>query len=272
MRRLVIPLTMLDLPAPNRDAILDELDISDAADVAMPADIKFVFVCFTNRSGSNYLCDLLASTNWFNRGQEWFNVDVVRDVCRAKEIHSLRRYVVEIVRENARNGHFIVKVAAEQLAMLCETDVLAGALDRSMIIWIQRADKLDQAISLDIAEQNNRWAWYLPADVDDNSLQFSAESIAKHIHWITVQNLAFDRFFAVNGLKPLPVFYESLLDHPDSIIRQIARAVGQPNLTIDRAALQLKRQAGEINRQWRESFQREVSTRLIHGIDLGFPG
>ena len=38
-------------------------------------DHELVLVCFTNRCGSNYLCDLLFSTGEFNRGGEFLNYD-----------------------------------------------------------------------------------------------------------------------------------------------------------------------------------------------------
>jgi LPS sulfotransferase NodH len=245
---------MRDLPAPNKEAICKFLDISHSTGLMLSEAPRLIFVCFTNRCGSNYLCDLLASTHWFNRAQEWLNSDVVLERCQRAKITSLEQYVCEIARENAVSGQLVIKVAAEQLAMLLEAGVLDKVLEQSMFIWVQRADKLSQAVSLAIAEQNQQWAWYVPAQVKDNELKFSVERIAEHITWITTQNLAFDRFFAFNGLKPLPIFYESLIDHRTAIIDQIKGAVGQPSLVIDTSVLELKPQAGEINRQWRQAF------------------
>ena len=248
---------MRTLPCPNKIQISRQLDISYGKYPATGTNINFIFVCFTNRCGSNYLCDLLASTSQFNRAQECLNADVVLDMCRLREIRSLSRYVYDAAHENVQNGNFIIKVAAEQLAMLVECGFLDDVLDRSLFVWIQRSDKLAQAISLSIAEQNQQWAWYVPTEVPDEALVFSAERIAEHIFWITAQNLAFDHFFAVNALKPVPILYESLVDHREVILRQFFHAAGQLELPMDISLLELKRQAREINCRWREAFLQE---------------
>ena len=257
MRSLTVPSVMSDLPSQNKNQIGSELDISRVTDIAVGENIKFIFVCFTNRCGSNYLCDLLASTGQFNRAQECLNADFVLDICRKKGIHTLRRYLADLALENVHDGIFVIKVAAEQLAMLAGCGFLDDVRYRSMFVWIQRADKLDQAISLSIAEQNRQWAWYLPTEVQDDSLVFSAARIAEHIFWITTQNLAFDHFFAINGIRPLPIYYESLLDHRDVIVRQIVHATGRSELPVNISLLEMKRQAREINLEWRDAFLQE---------------
>ena len=59
--RLVMPRLMLRIHSPNRDAIAEALSIAPRAQLDLPSRLRFVFLCFTNRSGSAYLIDLLTS-------------------------------------------------------------------------------------------------------------------------------------------------------------------------------------------------------------------
>jgi hypothetical protein len=46
----------------------------------LPAQTSFVFLCFTNRCGSNFLAELLASSGKYNLTEELLNRPVVRTV------------------------------------------------------------------------------------------------------------------------------------------------------------------------------------------------
>ena len=56
----------------------------DGASVKLPANITYVFIVFTNRSGSTFLGDLLAASGFFNFAEELLNHQQVLQVCAAK--------------------------------------------------------------------------------------------------------------------------------------------------------------------------------------------
>ena len=193
---LAIPDVMLRIHSPNRSEIAKAISVAPCISTSSPSAIRFVFICFTNRCGSNYLGDLLSSTGFFESADESLNADNVLAFCRDRGIRSLPEYFAHVVRRDARNDTYIVKVAAEQIVLLIEAGILGQIVERSDFLLLNRVDKLAQAISRAIAEQNNRWAWDSPSKIPDGELVYSVERIAQHMYDITILNLSFDQFLA----------------------------------------------------------------------------
>jgi LPS sulfotransferase NodH len=256
--RLVMPRLMLRIHSPNRDAIAEALSIAPRAQLDLPSRLRFVFLCFTNRSGSAYLIDLLTSAGITAQALETLNAGAVLTCCRGLGMQSLRDYFEHIVRRDARNDIFIVKVASEQLRLLTEAGILSEIRDRAEFLFMHRADRLGQAISRAIAEQNNRWGWNSPSDFPDDRLEYSAERITQHIYDIGLLNQAVDEFFALNGITPINVEYERLLGQPQYELDEIARRLRLPASTIDPARLTSRQQANAINHSWRTRFLQET--------------
>jgi hypothetical protein len=82
-----------------------------------PVDLT-VFICFTNRSGSNYLASLLASIGEFPAGREMFNVKAVTHACRKHGITSLDAYCRRQMQQQAHKRRFAAKVGLAQLLTL----------------------------------------------------------------------------------------------------------------------------------------------------------
>ena len=74
---------------------------------------------------------------------------------------------------DVRNETYIVKTAPEQILLLTETGILDPVIERSSFLFINRVDKLAQAISLAIAAQNNRWDWRWPGGLPDDRLAYA---------------------------------------------------------------------------------------------------
>ena len=245
---------MLRLAGPNREAIRANLPLRAADAVPIPRVMRLLFLCFTNRSGSNYLGNLLAAAGLTHNPEEYFNADLVFETCASNRLASFQHYVSHVVRQRSRRGTFLTKVAAEQLGLLVQSGMLDDLLPQSHFIVIERADKLAQAISLAIAEQSQQWAWYLPSVVPEGELRYSATRIAELIDAITEQELATWRFFALNGIVPLAIRYEVLIQHPQIAIDRITDHLGLPRAVIDPSRIELRKQASELNERWRERF------------------
>ena len=257
-RPLVMPRLMLRIHSPNRDAIAEALSIAPGAQIELPSRLRFLFLCFSNRSGSAYLIDLLASTGITAQALETLNADAVLSYCGEHGVQSLQAYFEHIARRDARNNIYIVKVAPEQLRLLTEAGILGQIGDSAEFLFMHRADKLGQAISRAIAEQNNRWGWNSPSDFPDERLEYSAERITQHIYDIVILNQAFDEFFALNGITPIIVEYERLLSQPQRELDEIARRLRLPAATFDPAGLTSRQQANAINQSWRSRFLQET--------------
>jgi hypothetical protein len=144
--------------------------------------------------------------------------------------------------------------------LLSETGILDQIIERSEFLWVNRADKLAQAISLTIAEQNNRWAWNSPIGLTDDKLIYAAARISQNMNDIILLNLAFQEFFALNGIAPITVEYQRLVDAAQQELDAIARRLGLQVLLMDPGRLRYRRQANEVNQAWRSRFLQESGT------------
>jgi LPS sulfotransferase NodH len=256
-RPLALPEPMDRIARPNLRQIAARIAVATIEPVALPTELRFVFLCFTNRSGSAHLGDILSTTGHFDPAYESLNAADVLPLCREHGISSFPEYFAHIARRDARNNTYIVKVAPEQIILLIESGVLDQIIERSDFLFLSRADKLAQAISGAIAQQNNRWAWDSPIELPDDNLVYSPEPIAHYLNHLTTLNLCFERFFAFNGIIPIAVGYERLVSNPQEEVDEIARRLGLPSLTVDRSKLRYRRQANEINQAWRARFLHE---------------
>ena len=151
------------------------------------------------------------------------------------------------------------KLHRNRYFFLARREILDQVIERSSFLFMNRVDKLAQAISLAIAVQNNRWAWGSPGGLPDDRLAYSAERISQHLRHITLLNLRFEQFFGLNGIVPITVEYERLVNTPQQELDQIASRIGLNGLRMDSSRLKFRRQANEINQAWRSRFLLETS-------------
>lgn len=258
---LIVPELMLRIDGPNRAEIARSIATAPGVPADLPPGLRFVFTCFTNRCGSAYLGDILASTGRFGQAGEDFNAGNVLAYCRRHDVRSFREYFEHVVRRDARNGTYIVKAAPEQIVLLAQSGILDQIVERSDFLFLNRVDKLAQAISRTIAQQSNRWAWDSPVDFADDRLVYAPEHITLQLCEVTVLNLSFEQFFGLNGIMPITVEYERLVAAPQRELDEIARRLGLPGLIMDPGRLRYRRQANHINQAWRSRFLTETATR-----------
>lgn len=118
---------------------------------------RYAIVC-GSRSGSTYLCELLRSTNRCGNPQEFFNPALVSDYKRQLKLSQsadLMTYKHKVMNQFATaNSVFGVKIVgcSEQLELFT-----ASGLQPTHWIWLEREDKILQAISRYKAWKTNRW-------------------------------------------------------------------------------------------------------------------
>ena len=176
-----------------------------------------LFLCFTNRCGSNYLAEILASTGKFNLAGEFFNWDVVVGKARTNGFHSLDEYVIDLVSSLAHSSGFISKISCDQLILLNDSGILDSVFPDAKYLVLERGDKLGQAISLQIASQTLQWTSYMESAISPQDIKFDADAIGGIILGIAKQYQQFDLFFAATGKIPALVGYEALVASPETI-------------------------------------------------------
>lgn len=213
--------------------------------------IESVFVCFTNRSGSNYLCDLLANCGVLPKVKESFNAPLIASFIKDKGITSFEEFCRQLLKRGSVPGLFASKVGLIQLALLSQTGILGGVFANPKFIYVRRNDILGQAISFSIADQTKSWT---SKQAPRTAPNFDRRDICKRIAGLAAANAKWEEFFGLNGLSPYRVIYEDLVEQPQPTIAGIAAWLGVESNQCPITGSTLKRQANDINLEWRREF------------------
>jgi trehalose 2-sulfotransferase len=180
------------------------------------------FVCGTPRSGSWFLCGLLASTGVAGRPHEWFWSDTEHANRRAWGVSSFAEYL-DHVRDAATtpNGVLGAKLMWGYLPDLLarlrqlgdaspELALIERHFPRPRFVWIRREDLIAQAVSWSKAIQTGRWHHWDRGDpaavpaYDRKQIDALAREAAAH-------DAGWRAWFEANGIEPLIVRFEALV-------------------------------------------------------------
>jgi LPS sulfotransferase NodH len=219
----------------------------------LPAGVRFVFLCYTNRCGSNHLADMLHSDGRLNRAAEVFNADQVLASARVFGQVRFGEHVRLQALRWSNTGLFLVKAAVPHIELLGRAGVLDLVAGSARYIHATRADRLAQAVSHDIAIQTGQWtsletARAAPPSYDRARLDGIIASIAH-------EEALFERFFATNAIVPVRVTYEDFIADPHPAMEAIGAAIGLAGLRAVPAAMQFARQSGPLNAAWHARYR-----------------
>ena len=215
--------------------------------------IRFVFICYTNRCGSNLLAELLASGKETNVAGEYLNADTIAAITSHFGTASLSDHLDIVMRQEGRTSLFAMKIALTHVLLLHEAGFFEANLSRCTFILLERHDVLGQAISTQIAGQNLRWTSRQTAQIKDEDLKFSQIDIKMTVDGIITQNSLWRRLFAHNKIPYLHIIYEHLLDDRARVLANLARYVGVQE-AFDHTRLSIERQQTSIAEDWRRLY------------------
>lgn len=222
-------------------------------------------VCTTQRTGSNFLLQLLSSTGVLGKPLDYFNapgrrkkgwVDYPNDRARQLEI---------VVSHGAtNNGVYGFKLFAydfDTLAPIPWTKYLPNL----RWIFLYRTDLLGQAISLALAKETDNWR---STDGERIAPPFNAVAVDQEVTGISRDNADWLTYFARNALEPLMLRYEDVVDAPDVAVRSIASLVGvESPPPIDWAMVDLTIQRDAVDAEWRARYCEErANLSLFRGL------
>lgn len=214
-----------------------------------------VLLCFTNRTGSNFLGSMLAGSRLLNLPTECLDAG---EILRLADRHGLTQFsdaVAEIVAKSAVERHFALKIAPNHLEILAESGLLDLWRDRLHCIHLERLDRLGQAISWEIAEQTGQWTSISAAA--PAAPVYRHAGILAALEIFAEGNRRFDLFFARNGLRPQHVFYEDFEADPTAGVARLLAGMGLPPLRTLPELVRIRRQRGALNEEWRQRFLAE---------------
>ncbi len=238
---------------PHQRAIEQQFGSAAVPADALPPDTHFIFLCFTNRCGSNHLADAMQSDGRLNMAGEFFNADAVLDDVKLHGHATFADYVRLQILWRQLAQRFVVKIAIPHLALLGHAGVLDAVRARSHYIFLTREDRLAQAISLHIAEQTGQWTSDTEAPLP-NSTEYSRARIDRILAEVAEANREFEKFFALNAIIPIRLTYEAFVaDRPRGLAR-IGAAIGLPDLHLVPDSLTIEPQTTARNAAWRARY------------------
>jgi LPS sulfotransferase NodH len=162
-----------------------------------------------------------------------------------------------------------------------EFGIEAGFLERFLpaarYVRVLRRDVNRQAVSYWIAYQTE--VWNQPGTKGREparTARYDFDGIERCRRLIENFELHWDRFFRANGIEPLVVAYEGLVEHREATVRQVVRELrpDAPMRTVGPPTL--RRQSGDLNERMLERFARDRQSHpLADPLDLlpgPFPG
>lgn len=216
-----------------------------------------LFLVFTNRSGSNYLADLLASTERLPRCTEQFNANDVVENCRRQNWDRLDPYFAQEL-SRAHEGIYGAKVSVDQAAML-EDFGFFRAFKKTYWVHIRRRDLVAQAVSFHIASQTKQWS--TQHERQDLIAQYDFRAILSAIRGFSSGIASAYSFFATHQLPYVEVVYEDLVAKPQAVVDDVGALVGRDLGGIQQRRLTLGRQSDELNAEFKAQFLKDFRGR-----------
>ncbi len=215
---------------------------------------KFIFLCFTNRSGSNYLAELLATDGRIHVAGENLNFDTVFEHSKKNHFKSFQEYFSFLVNHTSKNGVVSMKIAPPHIELLGKSGILDQIIGQSSFVLIERSDKLAQAISHLIAFQTGKFMSTMDNSGKKIEPVFDRELLDKIIDNIAKEYRDFCLFFGRNGIAPAHVIYEQMVRNPVETLSFVGDMIGLPGLHVKPDNARLDKQAGRRNEEWREKY------------------
>jgi trehalose 2-sulfotransferase len=218
--------------------------------------VTTIILATLERTGSEWLCELMGRTGVLGRPSEYLNT------------HWMRKFVSdypEDVQEQAElakqlgvtsNGCLSVKLHPWHFDRLSAETKLSEVFPNPKFVFIVREDCLGQAISLVRARQTEKFHSYTK---EARTPEFDSGEIYKTLSEITTGQARWNTFFFRNGLNPLRLTYEDLNRDPGKVLSEIGRYAGikiPTKSAKEKTGLRVQRDG--LSGEWRRRFLAET--------------
>jgi len=222
-----------------------------------------VVLVFTNRSGSNFLCDCLGATGKFELAGEALNWEIVAKRTAQRNIQSFPEYCLQQIAEIGDPArHVVVKASLCQFVMLWKYGILGpqGLFRNTKYVHIERRDVLAQSVSHSIADQTRQFT--SRQDKKKPSPEFDPDDICRRLAAIVQQNAMAEEFFSTIEVSVFRAVYETLVNERSKVLMQLAEFLEIEALEIDKAEIALERQSTQINDEFKRQYRQLMTTNF----------
>jgi trehalose 2-sulfotransferase len=235
-----------------------------------PPEMKRGYViCGYARTGSTMLARALQSTGKLGHPQEYFNPQAIETDSGQTYPKAVIAQIAEIARRGTSdNGIYGLKIFCDQFDALGGFD-WASRLPNLQFIHLERRDTLLQAISWVRATQSVQWTSGQP---QRGQLMYDEPAILGALTRFSYDRARWTMFFARNGIVPLNLVYEDMIDDLSRAVQAIAHMFGLDevcDLQIGNGAEQLAIQRDEMSQEWRNQFLASRRNRSILDKPVG---
>jgi LPS sulfotransferase NodH len=213
-------------------------------------------VCGAPRSGSNYFCELLSSTEMLGHPREYFNGAVRRQRDDPTYPDDPMEQIGRILTMGATpNGVYALKLFPGLFDTVSPHLKLTEVLPNLTFVRLRREDVLGQAISWVRSMQSRQ---FRATEEVQGEVAFDGEAIRTYIGQVCQRNARWDMFFGRTGITPVTVLYEDLARAPQQAVDKVADSLRvSPRPVIDPSRTELRVQRDGISQEWRERFVKD---------------
>lgn len=250
---------MTDDPPPDQRTSIATENLARGRDLPAGAPVRRRYlICSTGRSGSNLLCDLLEQTGLAGVPMEYLNGNYIEAWRRRESSETLDAdaYLagLERVRTSA-NGVFGVKAHAHHIdGRIGDPAVFFTRFDR--LIFLEREDKLAQAVSLFRAAVTRAWTSQVVSDPSQSrsTPDFDPYLITTSLHQLLEGERAWRRMLSGKGDRVIGLKYETLVEKPDRVLEAIFRSLDIPERPTAWPAPRLRQQRDEASEALKQAY------------------
>ena len=138
--------------------------------------------------------------------------------------------------------------------------MFAAAFPSLRYVRVLRQDRLRQSVSLWKALQTATWraqaSRHPDAPTERHEPEFSFDAIDYLQRQISVQEVAWTQYFEENGIEPLTIVYEDMIEDLDATIDRTLEWLEVPAADRSAPELSMGRQADSISDEWVARYQR----------------
>jgi LPS sulfotransferase NodH len=206
------------------------------------------------RSGSNLLCQYLASTGVLGNPLEYFNAQARRILDHPLYPDDPVLQVQQILTTGTTpNSIYGVKVFACQHLEVSATLDWTSWLPSLTYIYLQRNDRLGQALSWARALQTSQYRSTQPRQ---KSAVYTKKLIQDRLNALAWQDLQWWQFFNCRCISPLKIVYEDFIGKPEATVNRVAALFGI-KAEINEKLVNLEMQRDTETEEWRRRFLQE---------------